>query len=59
MVPNRPLIAKSFSPYTNSMVTVPSTPITIGIPTTLTFISFFQFSCKGKVFIFQFYPEVS
>ena len=38
----RPLISKFFIPGTNSLVTVPSTPITIGITVTFLFYSFFS-----------------
>ena len=64
MVSTRPLISKSSSPFNNPLVTVPKTPITIGITVTFMFHSFFQFPNKVQVFIllftfFQFYSIVS
>ena len=60
---NRPLISKSFSPFTNPLVTVPRAPITIGITVTSMFHSFFKFPCKFEVLILfafiQFYSVVS
>ena len=52
MVSTRPLIPKSSSAYMNTLVTVPSLPITIGITVTFWFDSFFLFSCN--VFSFSF-----
>ena len=67
MVSARRLIPKSFSPCTNSLVTVPKAPIIIGIIVTFMLHSlfvFFQFSCKVELFIllfvfFQFYSVLS
>ena len=61
MFSTRPIFS---SPYINSLVTVPSASIIIGITVTFMFLSFFQFSCKVKVFIllytfFQYYSMVS
>ena len=42
MVTTHPLISKSSSPYTNPLVTVPNTPVTIGITITFMFHSFFR-----------------
>ena len=44
------LISLSTSPYSNSLVTVPSAPFTIGITITFMFLSF-QFSSKDLVLI--------
>ena len=41
MVSTRPLISKSTSPFTKSLVTVPSASITIGITVTFKFPIFF------------------
>ena len=41
MVPIRPLISKPSSPCTNSLVTVPCAPITIGVTVNFIFHSFF------------------
>ena len=43
MVSTRPPTSKSFSPFSNPLVTVPNTPITIGIIVTCMFHSFFYF----------------
>ena len=64
MVSTRPLIFKSSSPCTNSLVTVPSAPITTGITVTFKFHRFFPFSGKVQVLIsllafLQFYPVIS
>ena len=61
MVSTRPLISKSSS--TNSLVTVPSAPITIGFIAPFMFHSFFQFPSNVQVLIllftfFQFHPVV-
>ena len=50
----RPPTSKSFSPFSNPLVTVPNAPITIGIIVTCMFHSFFQFSSKVEVLIFLF-----
>ena len=59
-----PLISKSSCPFINPFVTVPRTPITIGIIDIFMFHSFFQFPSKVQVLIllfafFQFYSVVS
>ena len=54
MVSTRPLTSKSSSPFSNPLVTVPKSPITIGIIITFMFNSFFQFSGKVEVFILLF-----
>ena len=64
MVSIRPSTSKSSSPFSNSLVTVPNPPITIGIIVTFMFHSFFQFPSKVEVLIllfkfFQFYSVVS
>ena len=64
MVSTRPPTSKSSSPFSNSLVTVPNAPITIGIIVTCMFHSFFQFPSKVEVLIplftfFQFYSVVS
>ena len=64
IVSTRPRISKSSCPFNNPLVTVPKSPITIGIIVTFMFHSFFQFPCKAQVFIllftfFQFYSMVS
>ena len=51
MVSTRPPTSKSSSPFSNPLVTVPNTPITIGIIVTCMFHSFFNYyyysiSCK-------------
>ena len=46
MASNCLLISKSSSPCTNSLVTVPSPPITIGITVTFIFYSFFSFLAR-------------
>ena len=61
MVPTRPLISNSSSPYHNTSVTVPRALITISINVTF---MFFQLPKKVKVFvplfiIFQFYSMVN
>ena len=65
MVFTRPPNSKSSSPFSNPLVTVPNTPITIGIIVTCMLPSFFfQFPSKVEVLIplftfFQFYSVVS
>ena len=68
MAPTHPPNSKSTSPFNNPSVTVPKTPITIGIIVTFMCHSFFsivfQFLCKVEVFIllftfFQFYSVLS
>ena len=64
MVSSRPPTSKSSSSFSNSFVTVPNAPITIGIIVTCVFHSFFQFPSKVEVLIllftfFQFYSVVS
>ena len=54
MVSSRPPTPKSSSPFSNSLVTVPNAPITIGIIVTCMFHSFFQFSSKVEVLILLF-----
>ena len=62
MVSIRPPTSKSFSPFSNSLVTVPNAPITIGIIVTCMFHSFFQFPSKVEVliplFTFFHFPSV-
>ena len=58
-----PMTSKSPRPFNNPLVTVPKSPITIGIIVTFMFHNFFQFSRKVKVLIslfkfFQFYSVV-
>ena len=50
-----PVISKSSSPFTKSLVTVPSAPATIGINVTFMFHSFFQFPNKvqGLILLFD------
>ena len=63
MVSTRSPTSKSSSLFSNPLVTVPKTTITIGIIVTM-FHNFFQFSSKVEIFIllfilFQFYSVVS
>ena len=63
MVYTRPPTSNFSSPFSNSLVTVPNAPITIGIIVTGMFHSFCQFPSKVEVLIllfifFQFYPVV-
>ena len=51
MVSTRLTTSKSFSPFSNTLVTVPNAPITIGIIVTFMFHSFLQFPSKVKVLI--------
>ena len=53
-VSTRPVISKSSSRCTNPLVTVPRTPITIGIIVTFMFPQFFQFPSKVLVHILLF-----
>ena len=60
MVSTHPPTSKSPSPFSNSLVTVPSAPITIGIM----FHFFFQFPSNVQILVllfifFQFYSVVS
>ena len=64
MASTRPPTSKSSSPFSNPLITVPKSPITIGIIVTLMFHSIFQFPSKAEVLIllftlFQFYSVVS
>ena len=74
MISTLPLISKSFSPFTNPLVNVPSVPITIAITVTFMFHSLFvvgfffgggvQFPSNAQVYIFllaffQFYSVAS
>ena len=64
MVSTRPPTSKSSHPFNKPLVTVPKTPITIGIIVTFMFNSFFPFPSKVEVLIllftfFQFYSVVS
>ena len=60
MVSTRQPTSKSSRPFNNISVTVPKSPITIGIIVTFMFYCFFQFSSKDEILIslftfFQFY----
>ena len=64
MVSTRLPTSKSSNPFNNPLVTVPKSPITIGIIVTCMFHSFFQFPIKVEVLIllftfFQVYTVVS
>ena len=48
MVSSRPLISSSSSPYTNSLMTIPSTLITCGIIDTFMFYSFFNTLARSR-----------
>ena len=48
MVSTRPHIAKSSSPWTNYLLTVPRAPITIGISVTFMFNSWFNSQAKSR-----------
>ena len=52
MVSTRPLISKSFSSFNNPSVTVPRAPITISIPVTFMFHSFFNSQVRFHFFNF-------
>ena len=63
MVSSRPVISKSSSSCTNSLVTVPRAPITIGIIVTLMLHSFFNSLAKVEILIplftfFQFHSMI-
>ena len=63
MVSARPPTSKFSSPFSNPLVSVPKSLITIGIIVTFVFHSFFLFPCKVEVLIilftfFQFYSVV-
>ena len=63
-VSTRPVISKSSSVGINPLVTLPSTPISIGITVTFMFNSFFHSPSKVQVLIFlfvffQFYSVIS
>ena len=56
IVSTRPLTSKFSSPGTNSLMTVPSAPITIGITVTFMFHSFFSSLVRSKYFsLFPFF----
>ena len=62
MVSTRPANSKSSSPFNNPLVTVPKSPITIGIIVTFMFHSFFLSKVEVFLFLFtffQFYQMVS
>ena len=64
MVSTRPLISKSSSPCINPLMTVPRTPITIGIIVTFMSHSFFNSLARSRYLsffslFFQFYSVVS
>ena len=61
MVFTRPLISKSSSPCTNSLFTMPSAPVTIGITLTFMFHVFFRSLARSRYFslFLQFYPMFS
>ena len=52
MVSTRPPTSKSFSPFSNPFVTVPNTPITIGIIVTCMFRIFFNSLARSKYLSF-------
>ena len=52
MVPTRPPISKSSSPFNNPLVTVPKAPITIGIIVTFMFHSFFNSLARSRYLSF-------
>ena len=52
MVSTRPLTSKSSSPFSNPLVTVPNTPITIGIIFTCMFHSFFNSLARSRYLSF-------
>ena len=59
MVSTRLPTPKSSSPFSNPLVTVPNTPITIGIIINFMFRSFFQFPIKVEVFPFTSFHFIS
>ena len=64
MVSPRPPTSKSSKPFNNPLVTVPNSPIIIGMIVIFMFYSFLQFSCKVMVLslfftFFQFHSVVS
>ena len=62
MVSTRPPTSKSSSPFSNPLVTVPKTPITISIIVTCMFHSFFSRKVEVLILVFtffQFYSVVS
>ena len=52
MVSTRPLISKSFTPFTKPLVTVLRAPRTIGITVTFMFHSFFNFRARSRYLSF-------
>ena len=52
MVPTRPVISKSSSPFNNPLVTVPKAPITIGIIVTFIFHSLFNSLARWRYLSF-------
>ena len=60
MVSTRSLISKSFSRFTNPLVTVPSVPITTGITVTFMLNRFVNFQARSRYssLFLQFYPVV-
>ena len=52
MVSTRPPTSKSFSPFSNPLVTVPNAPITIGIIVTCMFYSFFTSLARSRYLSF-------
>ena len=52
MVSTRPPTSKSSSPFSNSLVSVPKAPITIGIIVTFMFHSFFDFLARSRYLSF-------
>ena len=53
MVSTRPPTSKSFSPFSNPLVTVPNAPITIGIIVTSMFHSFFISLARSRYLFFS------
>ena len=58
MVSTRPPTSKSSSPFSNSLVTVPNTPITIGIIVTCMFHSFFNSLARSRYFLSHFFSFI-